>query len=885
MFRPTLVKSALAVCILAFTAFALAETLDFNVPSGALKVALDTYVKQAGVQLVYKEDDIRGLRTRGVSGPLSPEEALSRLLEGTQLMAHRDSSGAIAIVQTANSAATGAPSFANAGSMRLVAARAGQHGAAQTQERSSAQGSQAKSPSAPTEDAQGSTIQEVIVTAQKRSERVQDVPLSIAVLSSDDIDRRGLVHAEDYLRGIPGVNQVAGSYGQSIIIRGMETGLNYQNYSTGSTTASYFGETPTSASAGVNGTNVDIKLVDIERVEVLRGPQGTAFGNSSMGGAVRTIPVAPRLDRFAGKLNAGYSATSGTGGTNHQFEAVGNVPIIADKLALRAVAYAFSDSGFYRNRAGSDAAFQATRVAPYGAQAFATDEDEVGAYYSSGGRASALFQASDNLRFTFNYLTQKNETDGQALQNSGTYQQTVLRVAPEHVKRGQTGGLYDFRIRIANAVVEYDLGWSSLLATYSNVDGGSDFVVPWTSYGGTVQQYPVSRDATTSNSGDVGEIRLATKFEGVWNFLAGVYAEEYDDKYSIPNDIWYGDPATNIYAPGTRILSSFFDRRTTKQKAAFGEVAWKFLPRWTLTGGVRAFSYDRSVQTDTSGPLFAGGASTGNKTSDSGVNYRGNLSFKPADNALVYAGWSQGFRLGRPRPKPPAALCDIDGNGIADGTNISLDSVGVVESDSVDSYELGGKFSLFDRRVAVDAAAFRMDWSGLPVLSRLPCTWTFTPNVGSAQSDGVELQANVRVADTFRIGFGGSYVHARITEDAPVAGFRAGDRLPGSPKVNANLSLQHDLQILGRAVSLRADAIYVGDYFEFVGERAFTESGDYVKVDAAARIAIDHLNVDVFVRNLTNEDAFTSRGVFFPVEQAGYRLRPRTVGLQLNYSF
>jgi iron complex outermembrane receptor protein len=139
-----------------------------------------------------------------------------------------------------------------------------------------------------------SRIEHIVVTARKRAERIEDVPVSIAVVTVDDIDRRGLVSSEDYLRGMPGVNQGRDHAGQTVVIRGIESSPSYQNWYSGTTVATYFGETPTTNSAGLSGgTNVDLKLVDIQRVEVLRGPQGTAIGSSSLGGAVRTIPIAP----------------------------------------------------------------------------------------------------------------------------------------------------------------------------------------------------------------------------------------------------------------------------------------------------------------------------------------------------------------------------------------------------------------------------------------------------------------------------------------------------------------------------------------------------------------------------------------------------------------
>ena len=138
-----------------------------------------------------------------------------------------------------------------------------------------------------------------------------------------------------------------------------------------------------------------------------------------------------------------------------------------------------------------------------------------------------------------------------------------------------------------------------------------------------------------------------------------------------------------------------------------------------------------------------------------------------------------------------------------------------------------------------------------------------------------------------RVDVGGSYVHARLMEDVPVQGFRAGNRLPGTPKVNANLGVQHDFDFAGHAAFVRADAIYIGSFFGDLLQSPVTETRSYVKLDASARIVFDKLNIDLYVRNVTNNDAFTFRGAYnFATlgEFYGYQMRPRTIGLQVGYT-
>lgn len=734
---------------------------------------------------------------------------------------------------------------------------------------------------------------DIVVTARKREERLRDVPMSITAITAEDISKRNLVNAEDYLRGLAGVNEVDSPQGQGVIIRGIETSPVSQNFGAGATTATYFGETPTTDAAGIfSSSTVDIKLIDIERVEVLRGPQGTAFGSSSMGGAVRTIPALPNTDKFEARIAAGYSRTSGTGGDNYNIQLVGNAPLVQDKLAVRAVAYRYRDSGFYRNVAGSDTGFQSRITTPYGTQAlpFALNRDQVGGSLVQGARFSMLFKPADNLTFTVGYLTQKNESDGVAVASSGGYNQTMLQVSPEHTVRNQTGGLVDTNINIFNATVNYDVGVADILATYSRTTSGSLIIVPYQFFG---RDWPLDYDADSKHRSDSGEVRLTTKFNGPVNLLAGVFIENPKDIANV-DYIWYGDPAKNLFGAGNRFTGHYIDDRDISQKAAFGELTVEPFKGFKVTGGARFYQYNRRVSVNQIGVLFNPTAPTtaivtNDRAKASGSTFKANISYKPSENALVYAGFAQGFRLGK--PQPGLTQCDRNGDGTVDGTNISVASTKVVNSDSVNSYEAGAKVSLFGRRLGIDAAVFRMDWSELPVSviggsATSGCGFTYIANAGKARSEGVELQMNLRVTPNVRLDVGGSYINARLTQNVPVQNFRAGDRLPGTPKWNGNLGLEYEFKLGGHEAYLRTDAIYVGEFYGDILRSPTLKAGDYVKIDLSGRIQFDRWNVDLFVRNLTNSDAFVFKGPQARVtSQFGYRLRPLTAGFQIGYKF
>lgn len=725
---------------------------------------------------------------------------------------------------------------------------------------------------------------EIIVTATRRSESVLDVPISIAVVTAEEISKRGMVSAEDYLRGIPGVNQTSDPAGSSIIIRGLETSPSFQNFSSGTTVATYFGETPITNSAGLTAnTNVDIKLVDIERIEVLRGPQGTSFGDSSLGGAVRVIPARPKTDKVEGHFGAGYSRTGGYGGDNYMLQGAVNVPVVSDVLAIRATGYQFSDSGYYRDNANTDPTLQQA-AAFYGAEPYANAYTNIGSSKFVGARISALVQPTPDLTLQLSFLSQKTELNGNALANSGTYDQALFDVAPEHVIRGQKSGASDMNINLFNSTIEYDLGWGNVLATYSHIDSSA---VNSSSFSQSNPIWPFSYIQDGKHKEDTGEIRFVSDLSGRFNFLVGAFVQKLTDD-AIFNYRWVGtNLATAVTPPGS---NDYIDDRSLKQKSAYGEASYELIDGLTATGGVRYYEYERTVATRTSGAFF-GDSNEVIASKSNGTTFRGNLSYKLNPAAMVYATFSQGFRLGKPQPGLPAGVCDVNNDGIVDGSTTTLASTKLTRSDKTNNYEIGAKFGLFEKRLTGSVAVFHMDWQGVPFRTSAPpaptgCGLTYNANAGSARTKGVEFQASLAVTDTLRADFGGSYIDAKLAEDAPALGAFNGDRLPGSPKYNANLSLQYDFDAIGRPTFIRLDSIYVGEFYGDIYQSPATKAGDYVKIDLTSRIKFGQVALDLYVQNLTNEDVYTFRGTsdtgrdFF-----GFRMRPRTIGARLNYDF
>jgi iron complex outermembrane receptor protein len=888
-----------------------------NIPAQGLGAALQTLAQERQLQVVYLSDAVDSLNTTGAVGEFTADEALTKLLSGTGLTYRYLDSNTITVQPLPSRGERDAPAKREGEASVDSSPGTGGGGAHPSEGEGNnakeaqtsfwdrfrlAQADQGTSSNSSTvdKDTQSSNknsgnriaLEEVLVTATKREESAQVIPMSISVINNQEIERRGLIGMEDYLRSVPGVNQIdVGPKSNAIVIRGITTSPQAENFGSGATVASYFDETPITAAAGLGQGGIDVRPVDIERIEILRGPQGTAFGSASLGGTMRMIPVKPKLDGFSAKLAAAYSDTSGSGSGNSMIQGVVNIPVVADKFALRAVGYRYLESGFYRNIAGADPATIAI-AEPYGLGDFVRGhvQDDVGQIVSTGGRLAALWQATDKLDLSMNFLTQKIEQDGAPESTVGRYEQTRLPIASQARVRGEAGEVADTHMDLVNLVLNYDLGWAALTSAASWVDSDSAYASDLS----RVFPFPASTTQPSDFKSFTAETRLASKLEGPFQFLGGLYYENLDDSSSQTLD-WPGTPATNplplvFGAPASDPMALFHWTRQLDQRAVFGEASYNLTDKLTATVGMRYFKYEKNERSLQEGGLFGvplgAGVPVNLDSSEGRSNFKANLSYKPTQDSLLYASWAQGFRLGRPSAGLLPSTCDTNGDGLVDGTSVSIESTRRIDSDFLDNYELGGKFTLFDRRMVVDTAVYHIKWDGLPVNTfAAACNLTYTANAGGATSDGVEFQASFFVVEGLRLDFGGGYTKAELSQDAPVQGWHEGDRLPGSPKVSANLAAQYDFDVAGHKAFIRADSFYTGKFYGDLLETPALAAGDYIKVDARAGVAISNLSVELFVRNLTNEDAFTWRGTSTFPSVLGYRLRPRTVGIQLGYSF
>ncbi|MDT9598852.1 TonB-dependent receptor [Sphingosinicella rhizophila] len=736
---------------------------------------------------------------------------------------------------------------------------------------------------------------EIVVTATRRETTLQDTAMAISAIGEDQIEKRNLVGMDDYLQSLPGVSyQDRGNGQNTIIIRGISTG---SQISTNTPTGSYFGEVPvTGLGTQINGNqagNSDPKLFDVQRVEVLRGPQGTLFGSGALGGAVRVIPNAPDLNDVEGKVEAEYSRTARRGGNNYQLHGVLNLPIIQDQLAARLVAYRVFDDGYIDNVAGSQPTADIIGQTALGVQS--RDRENVGASKTTGFRGSILWEPMEGLSFNAMHLYQRVKQDGLGYINLDVSETDYLQVAPRTGPLSNSDEFSNATLNLSNLVAEYSWDWGSLLNSTSYIDYNANSQLSLGFYGVSILGGTYSAGRKYHNI-FVNETRFTSDWDGPLGIVAGLYYENRSE-HIFANLRYSG----TVFDPGTpdnpgptftieQLLGEGPERKlVTKQFAAFGEAAFTPWDPFTLTVGARYYKFNMSypIFLDKSDePTIANGLQGFEKSID-GVNWKINAAYKPSEQILLYGQWAQGFR----QPQIQNTLDpfnDPDGNGLfdfADGSE-RRPPEGLLDPDKVDTYEAGFKFQSLSGNVSGSLTAYYTDWKGIPViLLTVPFGAGFYFNAGSATVKGVEFELSGRLPGDFYAQFSASWSKATLGNDPDSLSLSGGIRdadLPGSPDHNAYFALEKRFDIGGNEAFIRGDWTYVSSYYSTLFETG--RVGDYHLFGLNAGITIDNIKVGVFAKNLTNRKDLTWVDNLLGGGRA-YRLRPRTIGVNASFQF
>lgn len=702
-------------------------------------------------------------------------------------------------------------------------------------------------------------VETIVVTAQKRAERLQDVSASIAAVSGADIAETGKNSFADVVASVPSLSMVSQGPGLSTLaLRGVTTGgVRNDEPQNKETVGVYIDETPIS----VNGFNPDLGLYDISRIEVLRGPQGTLYGSGSMGGTIRIITNKPQFGAFEGAAEASLSQTE-HGGTNSSVKGMVNVPLVEDGLALRAIAYHTYTSGYIDN--------------------VLTGQHNINDAETTGARVELGARIGENLRANFSYMIHELETGGRSEQTS----------AYQRLTRG-FDGLTD-RINIFNATFDYDLGWAGVTSSTSymkkrNTNRNSLEFLLNTAFGFSSTAPLVD---TTEIEDFSQEFRIASSGDGRLNYVAGAFYQDRKRDYTQAADVAGIDAfmSTSSTALGAQHADQAFygvqDIRQ-KQKSLFGELSYKLTGKLTATVGLRYFDFDETYRTYSSG-LLNGGADSGKGSfSENGVTPKFNLSLAATKDNLVYLQVAKGFRLGGVNTTVPVDLCRADLEQLG-----RTNAAGSFASDSVWNYEIGSKNQLMNRRLTLNASAYLIDWDNIQTTLNLPsCSFSFRTNAGTARSLGTEIEARYAFTRALEVYGNLGFTDATLTEDVPFTPWKKGDRVPGVARYQVSAGARQALTWFKEDDSyVRLDYSYVSSMntnFDAngVNNRRY---GDYhiVNLQAGVRVPGRPLEVSLFARNLLDTDGRVlaiAGGLVGP--ERFITVQPRTVGVTLQATF
>ncbi|MDE2429607.1 MAG: TonB-dependent receptor, partial [Burkholderiales bacterium] len=648
-------------------------------------------------------------------------------------------------------------------------------------------------------DKQQNSLQQVIISAQKRSERLQEAPLSVSAFNAATLGRMGIQSVQDIARFTPGLNVVSSGPGQDILIlRGIAS-----TAGTAGTVGYYLDETPIAAASNASLLSlrgvIDPSVFDIDRVEVLRGPQGSLYGSSSMGGTVRYVSQQAKLDGFAFSNEAGLSSTEG-GGFNWTAAAMLNMPLQDHKLAARI-------SVFDRHADGYITRYSVPLNHYLLLPASAATEQRANSEDTRGMRLQLKWRLSDDTTVDASFF----------------HQRTFL-AAPFQIDMppGGLNALLQTRLlpepstqlsQIANIAIHRNFDQFELLSSSSyyernvKIDEDASKVLYYF-FSPTPQTsiYPVIMKGEYVNREFTQELRLTSDFKGPWQFIAGAYYHHVNAP--LASEI----PVTDGYnaAFGTQFASFFTGSRmaTVAETALFGEASYKLTPQLTARMGLRSFRVNQTFAQHVDGE-FVGGIPSGisGTSSDRGFNPKFNLGWQLRPDILLFATASKGYRPGGPNNPAPEAVCGADVASL----HLNSDALLKFGADSIWNYELGAKSAWLDGKLIANASLYSIDWNDVQQQIVLRCGFNITANFGSATSRGAELELNYRPAPQWNLRFSGNYTSATLNNDVPGTPAKKGDMLLDVPRWTLAAGAEYTTTLHnGMPAFARLDVSYTG---------------------------------------------------------------------------
>ena len=767
---------------------------------------------------------------------------------------------------------------------------------------------------------------DIIVTAQKRAENLQDVPVSITALTTKRLEDLQVRNFNDYIAYLPSASFSTGGIGTpgnaSVAFRGIATDPGLYFSGTLPTVGTYLDEQPITS---ISGT-VDTHIYDIARVEALAGPQGTLYGASSEAGVVRIITNKPDSSKFSASYDLeGNKILKGNFGG--KAEGYVNVPIAADRAALRVVGW-YEHTGGYIDNVFRARTFPSSKITQSNAALVKDDHNPTDVY---GLRAQLGIDLDDNWTVTPSVIAQRTKWKG-SFQSDDT-RVGELKVAHYYPEFGKdswyqaggtiTGRVADFDVTYAGYYMRRDRHDQNDYADY-----GYFYDLVAGSGAGVVNNAGQLIDPSQINTNNSKltklshEFRVATPQSRPFRVIAGLFyqrqAETAENNYLTPG---FADRLSVPGRPGQVWLTK--ERRIDKDYAAFGQADLDVSDRLTLTGGIRVYKFDNSLvgfygvnttyfgtgvrqclgRAAGGGPYGVGvavvagtpctnlgvlngdGTISPKRSKGDGITWRGNASFKLTPDNLLYATASSGFRPG-----------GVNRAGSADP----------FDADKLYNYEIGSKNTFLDRHLTLNFAVFQEDWKRVQVSYQQPGNSgvALIGNVGRARSRGIEGDVTFRPSPDLTLTAAGAYVDAKLRADfIPYGTYLAapsGTRLPLTSKFKGNVTGRYERDIGEARGHIQLNGAFTGKRTTVITVADARKTGDlprFFQLDGTVGATFGSMSVELFARNLTDVRGQQSRAARCNINYCGpttadpigevYRIyiQPRTIGVRFGQRF
>lgn len=733
----------------------------------------------------------------------------------------------------------------------------------------------------------GDSLKEIVVTATKRAESIQTVPVSITALSAQDLKDIGATQFADYATTVPNL-----SFGYAGAGREVSRLFQIRGIFGADTSALYIDDTPVPVS-------MDPRVLDVERVEVLRGPQGSLFGSRSMGGLVRIITQQPDEHAESGSVDLRGGAVD-HGKQDYLANGSLNLPLVDGRVALRTSAYFVVDGGFLNRLVDPDATIWGQpqgegKIGPNDYTVNGINKDT-----TEGAQVALRIDVTDALTITPSVFYQKLESDSPPFTEYSANNNTFV----QQFNFPQTG-IDSWSLEALLAELKLPGGRlvssSSYFSrrTYDVEDGTLALAPPPPAPGlWGLATSPIATTLATNTYLWTQEIRYLSELEGPLSFITGVFFQNSHDLSAYPPEsiVQAGTFANSPNGYGLPAGQSFFNQYSdlnSNELGLFGELSYRFAPDWTATAGGRWYSYRASQSRVDGGTLYdlfgLNPPLISPRVSDSedGFNPKAGVKFQPTQDVMIYADAAKGFRPGGPNDE--SSVCSALGAPKVPPT---------YGSDSVWSYELGEKTTWLDRRLTADVSAFYIKWSDYRVTIACPggLGFGYDINTGEATSKGAEAEFAVRPLDHLTFTLAAGYTDAKITNAGSAASvIQVGSPLTNVPRWNGNAALDGSVPLSGALSGYgHVDYRYVGNSLGLI---ELSDASGQLGTSTQLRPSYDLVNlrlgirrgpadVSVYVDNLTNQHP--NLGTPIPLSAALPLVAvgpPRVIGAELRYSF